>query len=71
MIGTMHHGMAVGTVPDNFKACASGIVIIIIQEVPDMPTTTLGSDICMTLLTQLRPLLVQQGRVVGTMYPVA
>jgi len=36
-----------------------------------MPTTTLGSDICMTLLTQLRPLFIEQGCMVRTMHPVA
>ena len=36
-----------------------------------MPTPTLGSDICMTLLTQLRSLFVEQGCMVRTMHPVA
>ena len=67
----MYLGMAVGTVPDNFEASASGVIVIVIQEVPDMPTTTLGSYICMALLAQLRALLVQQGSVVRTVNPVA
>ena len=71
MIGTVNLDMTVCAVPGDFEARTSGIGIIVIQEVPDMPATTPGPDICMTLLAQLWPLLVQQCLVVRTMDTVA
>ena len=60
----MYLAMTVRTVHSDFKACTSGVIVIVIQEVSDMSTTAACRDVCMTLLAQLRALFVQQGGMV-------
>jgi hypothetical protein len=55
----MNLAMAICTVHADFESSASRVGIIVIQEIPDMPTTTACSYICMALLAQLRPLFVK------------
>ena len=71
MIGAVNLAVAVSAVHPDLEASTARISIIEIQEVPDMSAAASCPDICMALLAQLRPLLVQQRLVVRTMDPMA
>jgi hypothetical protein len=64
MVAAVNLAVAVSAVHADLEAGTARIIIIEIQEVPDMSAATSCSDIGMALLAQLWPLLVQQRLVI-------